>query len=286
MSFKLPCAAVIAACLITLNAPAWAQTTDDPVVARINGAELRRSDIVEAQKGLPKQYKTMPLARIFEPLLRELINVRLIAAAARAEGLDKDKGVQLRLDTARDRILGEAFMEREMVKRITDKKLRKRYEEFVKKAPANEEVRARHILVKTEAEAVEVIKQLDGGADFAKLAREKSTGPSGARGGDLGFFGPGQMVGAFSAAAFALEVGKFTPRPVQTQFGWHVIKVEEKRKKPPPTFKQARDRIYQEIRGQIMKDIEQDLRKSAKIEEYKIDGSPKAPPRGIQMVPK
>jgi peptidyl-prolyl cis-trans isomerase C len=128
-------------------------------------------------------------------------------------------------------------------------------------------VHARHILVKTKEEAEAIIKQLDGGADFQKLANEHTNDPSGkTNGGDLGWFGPGQMVPEFDKAAFALDVGKYTKEPVQTQFGWHVIKLEDKRAKQPPAFDDVKDQAKQAVIRDKYFAMVKELRAAAKVE--------------------
>ena len=140
------------------------------------------------------------------------------------------------------RALHGELVEKGVVDKVTDAEVRARYDQEIANTPPVNEVHARHILVKTKEEAEAIIKQLDGGADFEKLANEQTSDPSGkSSGGDLGWFGPGQMVPEFDKAAFALEVGKYTKEPVQTQFGWHVIKVEDKRAKQPPAFDEVKD---------------------------------------------
>ena len=134
-------------------------------------------------------------------------------------------------------------------------------------------MRARHILVKSEDEAKAVIKELDGGADFAKLASEKSIGPSKAQGGDLDYFGRGQMVKEFEDAAFGLEAGAYTETPVRTQFGWHVIKVEDKRKSEPPTFEEAESALGQEMSQEIAEALMRELTEKATIQRFELDGS-------------
>ncbi|NQV85308.1 MAG: peptidylprolyl isomerase [Rhodospirillales bacterium] len=158
---------------------------------------------------------------------------------------------------------------------ITDAAVRARYEDEVKKVAGAEEILARHILLKTEDEASAVIAELKKGGDFAELAKKKSTGPSAGDGGKLGFFGKGQMVPAFETVAFALKAGTYTDKPVKTQFGWHVIKVEERRKATPPSFKEMepglRDALFQEVGA----DYVQKLRIGAKIARFNIDGTPR-----------
>ena len=132
-----------------------------------------------------------------------------------------------------------------MVDPVSDADIKARYEKEIAAVPPEEEISARHILLKTEEEAKAVITELDGGKDFAELAKEKSTGPSAGQGGDLGFFTKGRMVPEFEAVAFTLQAGEYSKEPVQTQFGWHVIKVEERRETAPPAFEEVADQVRQ-----------------------------------------
>lgn len=292
MALKLMRVAAIAAPLVLIFVPGWAQSpaggsavAADSVVARVNGKEIRRSDVEAAQKSLPPQYRTMPLAAIFPALLTQMINTALVADAARADGLDKTDAVRRRLATLETSILEDAYMQRLFTGKITEATLRARYDATTGNAPGEEQVRVRHILVKTEAEAVAIIKELDGGADFVALARGKSTGPSGSSGGDLGFFAHGSMVPPFADAAFALDKGKFTSRPVKTRFGWHVIKLEDRRKSAAPSFEESRELLDREMTEEIAGAAVAALRSKARIEQFNMDGTPKAPPR-FQRVPR
>lgn len=293
MPLRIVRMAVVAAPLALCAAQVWAQassaetggaTAGDPVVARVNGTEIHRSEVVTAQQALPPQYRSIPLSRIFPDLLRRMVNSLLVAQAARAEGLDRTDPVRRRLAAMETQILEDAYVSRAVASGVTEEALRDRYEAFVKTANGKEEIRARHILLKTEEQAVAVIEELAGGADFAQLARKKSKGPSGAKGGDLGFFERGRMARPFSDAAYALEAGQVTPRPVKTRFGWHVIKVEEKRSSGVPGFEESRERLANEMKDQISKSVVEGLRSRARIEQFGIDGLPEASP-AIRRVP-
>lgn len=250
---------------------AMAVAADDPVVAKVNGAEIRRSDVVAAQASLPREYQAVPIEQIYEPLLNSLIDSKLVAADARKQGMQNDAAFKAELDRVTDQLLERYAVRKVLESALTDEALRKRYDSSKKEAA--KEVHARHILLKTEDDAKAVIKELDGGADFAELAKTKSTGPSAPRGGDLGFFGAGQMVPEFEAAAFALETGKYTKEPVQTQFGFHVIKVEETRDAQPPSFEDSVEDLRTEIAQETGTAYVEKLRGAAKVERFKLDGS-------------
>ena len=263
------------------SAPAGAQTATDTVVARVNGVEIKRSDLVSAQQALSEQYRQVLLKTIFQPLLRQMINTMLMVRAARAQGLHDDPVVKQQVANMEGRILEQAYLERIIKTRVTDEALRKNYRDTVAAAGGGDvEVRARHILVKTEAEAMAVIDELrKNTADFEELARTKSTGPSSARGGDLGFFAKGAMVKPFSDAAFALKPGEFTRKPVKTQFGWHVIKLVERRTGSVPSFEDVREKLSGEMTQRVMAETVGSLRKDAAIETFGLDGGAPAPTR-------
>jgi peptidyl-prolyl cis-trans isomerase C len=173
-----------------------------------------------------------------------------------------------------DRVLQDVYLTRKVKERLNQGALEKEYKEHLEQNPAQEEVRARHILVDTEQKAKNVITKLNGGADFATMAKENSSDGSAATGGDLGYFSKGDMVPEFAEAAFALKPGAYTKTPVQSQFGWHVIQVEDRRTKPQPTFDQMKDQLANDASQAIGQTIVEELRKDAKIERFGMDGAP------------
>lgn len=244
---------------------------DDPVIAKVGDEQILRSDIEAAFQNLPDEYKSVPFPQIFPMLLTSMIDSKLVAADARARKLDQDPEYQKNLKMVADQLLERVAVRQEIDKAMTDEKLRMTYNETY--ADGAVEVHARHILLKTADEANAVIKELAGGADFGELAKAKSTGPSASRGGDLGFFAKGQMVPAFETAAFDLAPGKYTNEPVQTQFGYHVIKVEERRKADAPAFEEVVDELRQKAAQDAGSAYVERLREGAKIERFNIDGS-------------
>src|SRR5215831_2538103 len=244
------------------------------VVARVDGTELHLSDVEAAQQSLPPQAQKMPLAQIYPMLLDRLVDGMLITEAGRKEHLDQDPGVQHRLKLYEDRLIQEAYLNRAIKSAETEDQLKARYQTYVKEKPAREEVHARHILVKSEAEANSVIAELDKGADFGELAKKHSTDPGSSSGGDLGYFGRDDMVKEFADAAFALTPGQYTKAPVKTQFGWHVIKVEDHRVGTPPSFEEARKEVSQLVAHDVIDAKLKELRGAAKVETYGLDGKP------------
>jgi len=253
---------------------AQAMPPDNTVVARVDGTELRLSDVKAAQQNLPPQAQKLPFEQIYPMLLDRLVDGMLIAEAGRKEHLDRDPELQDRLKHYEDRLIQEAYINRAIKDAETEDALNARYQTFLKEKPAREEVHARHILVPTEAEAKSVIAELEKGADFAALAKKYSKDPGAESGGDLGYFGHDDMVKEFADAAFALSPGQYTKTPVKTEFGWHVIKVEDRRAGKPPSFEEAREQLSREIAHEIIDGKLHDLRDAAKIEEFGLDGKP------------
>ena len=268
------CAAATVLTTAIVLGSAAAQAQNDPVVAIVNGEKIHRSTIETAHTRLPQQYQQVPFEQIFPALVNSVIDTKLAAAAARAEKLQESKEFKQEIASFTDRLLGSLIIQRHVEANMSDAAVKARYDQVIKDMGDQSQVHARHILLKTEAEAKTVIKELAGGADFAALAAKKSTGPSGANGGDLGFFGKGQMVPAFEKAAFSMKKGEVSKAPVKTQFGYHVIKVEEIKKQAPPAFAEMEPQIRQSLAQEAGAAYAQGLREKAKIQLFNLDGSP------------
>src|SRR5215831_15068489 len=225
----------------------------DPVVAIVNGQQIRLSELEVAQQALPPQYRNMPLQSVYPALLDRIIDSKLVVADGRKNKVNDDAAFKKRMAIVEDQVLQDFWLQREIAKRVTPEKMRQRYQERLKSTPPEEEVRARHILVSTEDEAKALIAELKKGGAFDKLAKEKSTDKaSGAEGGDLGWFKKSDMVKEFADAAFALKKGELTDTPVKTQFGYHVIKLEDRRKAPPPPFEEMADQLREEMAREVV----------------------------------
>jgi len=251
------------------QAAALAAAAVDPnaIVATINGENVTEADITLAEQDLGQQFGNLPPEQRRAAALSSIIEIRLMAAQAVEKGLDKDADFQRRVAFLDQRALHGELVEKEVAGKITDDEIRARYDkEIAAQKPVNE-VHARHILVKTKEEADAIIKKLEGGEDFQKLANENTTDPSGkTSGGDLGFFGPGQMVPEFEKAALALEVGAYSKEPVQTQFGWHIIKVEDKRAQQPPAFETVKDQVRSLLIREKYIELVKQVRTAGKVE--------------------
>lgn len=254
---------MVPALALMLGTSAVAAAEPDDVIAKVGETEITEADIAFAAQDLGQELQRFPPSQWRGILLDVIVDMELLAQAARDADIDKDPDFQKQLDFLTLRALRNAYIAQKIEGGVSDEDVKAAYDEQFANFEGDEEINARHILVKEKAEADAIVAELQGGADFAELAKEKSTGPSGPNGGDLGFFVRGQMVGPFEEAAFALEPGAFTTEPVQTQFGWHVIKLEEKRKKPKPTLEDVsaglRQQLTRERYAKVMEDLKADV---------------------------
>ncbi len=260
--------AAIVMALLLGPGPLAAQESDfdeNQVVARVDGEDILLADVLKMASDLPPQYQAQ-FAQIYPLLVRRVVDFRLAGKAGRAEGLEQDEEVKAHIAAAVDRVIRDAYLERAVVARVTDVAVRQAYAKFLEENPPTTEQRASHILLETEEEAREVITKLNDGADFAELAKESSTGPSAPKGGDLGYFSAGQMVPEFAAAADKLQPGDYTKEPTQTQFGWHVIKVEDRREVTQPAFAEMENQLRDELAREAVEAILGDLRTAANVE--------------------
>lgn len=283
MSFrKLTGGAFVAALLFA--APLHAQDAKDPLVAKVNGVEIHQSDldIIETEAG---QIPPMTPDAKKDYLVSFMTDMILVAKKAQDEKLGDSPEFAKRLQFNRNKLLMSALLDKTGKDALTDDAMHKVYDDAIKQMPAEEEVHARHILVRVPAgdekasKAAEdkikaVIVRLKKGEDFAKVAAEVTEDPSGkANGGDLGFFTKEQMVPEFADVAFSLDKGKISD-PVKTQFGWHVIKVEDKRQKPAPTFDEVKPQLESFVTRKAQADLVTKLRADAKVEKfYKVEGA-------------
>ena len=242
-----------------------AQAENRILVATINGEKIWLDQVMQAAEGLPPEYRNKPMQEYFGDIVADIIDTKLAAKAGEAAKLTDDPLVQDAMKLAGERILAEAWLAVTVREKMTDEALQQAYDTFVADEASREQITASHILVAAKDDAVAIIKNLNDGADFAEIAKEKSTGPSGPNGGELGTFGRGQMVPAFETAAFALPAGGFSATPVQTQFGWHVIKVSEKAVKPAPSFDDMRDQLVNSLSRQHLGRVIEGLRADQSI---------------------
>jgi peptidyl-prolyl cis-trans isomerase C len=244
---------------------AVAAADDDAVLATVNGEEITRTDVMMARNRLPAQLREMPEEQVLPILINLVIDSRLIANQARKEGISDEPEVKAQVELVQDMVLEHTLVTRHLQDKISEEALRERYENMIKDEKAREQVHAKHILVAERSQAEEAIRKLDEGAEFDQLAEEVSAGPSAEAGGDLGYFSRGDMIPAFSEVAFALEPGTYSRTPVQTEFGWHVIKVEDRRVADPPPFEQVQGQLQQQLAMELRTQYVEQLREKAEI---------------------
>jgi peptidyl-prolyl cis-trans isomerase C len=249
----------------------------DTVVARVDGEPITLADLAAAARDLPEELRGAPPQMLYPLLLDQLVAGRAVTAAARRAGLDRDETVRARIRRAEEQELQQAWLSAEIASRVTEEAVRARYDQQVAGRPAEEEVHARHILLPTEAEARAALAEVRGGADFAEVARRRSTGPGTREGGDLGFFRRGDMVPEFAEAAFALQPGQVSENPVRSPFGWHVIKVEARRAATPPAFEEVAQAIRQQLLEAEVQAAVGRARDAAQVERFNLDGSAPRP---------
>ena len=255
----------IAAALLAAG-PALSQS--DPVVAKVNGMEIRESDLTMAEEDVGQNPQTQQLTGDAKRdyLVSYVADVMLVAKAAEGKKVGDQKEFKSRLAFIRNKLLMETLLQQEGKAALTDAAMKKVYDDAVKQMGAEQEVRARHILVPTEDEAKAVLAEIKKGTDFAELAKQKSKDPgAAAEGGDLGYFGKEQMVPEFAETAFKMDKGQMSD-PVKTQFGWHIIKVEDKRTKPVPEFTQVKEQVETYVVRKAQADYIHKLQEGAEIE--------------------
>lgn len=252
---------------------------DDSVLARVNGQPVYAWEVALAEVEIGQELAQVGADQRRKILLRYVIDTRLMAEAGVKAGLENNPAFKQRVQYGKYQALRDTYFEKKVRDSVRDKELRVIYEQSVKKIKPGEEVKARHILVKKEEDALDIIERLNRGDDFITLAKEKSVGPSGSNGGDLGYFQKGRMVKSFEEAAFALQPGEISA-PVKSSFGWHVIKVEGRRMVAVPKFEELKGRIKAQLVQQKSREITRGLREAAKIEI--VDKKPAKAPKAVK----
>jgi len=244
---------------------AGSEASGDPVVAVVNGKELHQSDVLRSAQDLPPQMQAQ-IGALFPALVERLVDLTLLSQAGRDAGLAADERVERLVADAEEDAIRRVYLEDKIEAALGEEELQEAYTAYVAENPAAEEIKARHILLENEEDAAAVIEELEQGGDFEQLARDRSTGPSAPQGGDLGWFTQDQMVQPFSEAAFELQPGAYTETPVETQFGWHVILVEDRREKPAPSFEEVEEELREQVARGVIDEEVQRLRGEAEIE--------------------
>lgn len=281
MRIKMTAVAVASAVLILSHAT-WAKDAPagDVVVAVVNGSTILKGEVTGAIKTVP-QLQGANVDEVFPAVVDQIINEKLLDTetekAKVAEGADYKKrldDLKKQFDAVKAQLVRQVYLEKFLKDSVTDAQIKVEYEKFKKENQGKEEVHARHILVSTEAEAVKVIKDLDGGAKFEDLAKQRSSGPTAQNGGDLNYFVKEEMLPEFSEAAFKLQKNEYSKAPVKTQFGWHVIRVEDRRSRAVPEMKDVQAVIRNKLGQQALDGLVQKLRAKADIKKFDINGKP------------
>lgn len=258
-------ALVIASVLAVSASGAGVSARADEPILRVNGQEVMSWQLKLAEDELGADVAGLPDPVRKQLLAQYLVELQLFAQAAKKAELDKTDDFKQLADYYRLRALRDIYFTEKIRDAVTEADAKAIYDEQIGKMEPEEEVRARHILVKTEEEAKKLLKRIADGEDFAELAKKESQGPSAANGGDLGYFTQGRMVKPFADAAFALKIGEVS-EPVKTEFGWHVIKVEDRRKREAPKFEDVKDRVMASLIRAKLQETLAKLRQEAKVE--------------------
>ena len=266
MYFRKIISLILSLTLISIIFIKSAQTQDIPIVANVNKEKISLETMIHAMNELPPEIQSQPFMSYYEELLERVIDIKLIAQEGKKINLEEEPSVKAAIDFVTEKVLMQAFLSKYVQKNISEESLKASYNNYIADEISREEIKASHILLDTQNEAVEVIKMLNNGDDFAEVAKNKSTGPSGPSGGDLGWFKRGQMVPPFENAAFSLGENEISQKPIRTQFGWHVIKVFEKRIPQAPSYENMKNNLIQDLERKIVSKKIQDLRNNALIE--------------------
>ena len=242
------------------------QAQNIPIVANVNNEDISLETMIHAMNELPPEIQSQPFMSYYEDLLERVIDIKLFAQEGKKMKLDEEPSVRAAIDFVIEKVLMQAFLSKYVQENIKEENIKASYNNFIADETSREEIKASHILMDTESEAIDVINMLNNGDDFVELAKNKSTGPSGPSGGDLGWFKRGQMVPPFEKAAFSLNKNEISQRPVQTQFGWHVIKIFDKRIPEAPSYESMKSKLIQDLERKIVSKKIQDLRNDSLIE--------------------
>lgn len=278
-----------AALLIALSTPSWAQEKD-PIVASVNDKKIMFSEVVNLQKTLPEEYKSLPADKLLPLLVQMVIESTLVEGAAKnATGTftaEQKKALDAAIGKATLYVQSQFYIDTLNQKAVTNDKVQEAYKKFVEDFPPTEERKVSWIIVKDKATALGIIKALKNGQDFQKLARAKSTDAESAKeGGRIGFMRKEDLkdLPALAEDLFSLPVGDYTPDPLETHLGWHVCKIDEKREASPPSLEEVEKMIKQKVANEALSTIIDDLRSKAKIVFYDKDGKPLAPKKPAEQ---
>lgn len=264
---------------LALAAPAaFAQTPAsadaNPLVATVNNVQIHLSDLRDAAQALPPQMQQLPPDQLMPMLLNQVVDRQALLVAAHKADLEQDPAVKARMEAAANVQLENAYVQKQIAAQVTDTAVQAAYNQTYAGKPGPEQIEARQILVSSQAQAQDIIKQLNNGADFAKLAEKYSIDPGAKNGGELGWFSKDEMIPAFANAAFALKPNQYTKTPVQSQFGWHIILCQGVRTAPTPALADVQDQIRQKLANDAVQGVLDAARSKVKVTVYGADGKP------------
>lgn len=270
----------VSALSLTAATGAVAQS-ESKTVATVNGEAVTEADLVRMYQQLPQQIRQQGIQAIYPMLLEEVISRKVISEKARAAGIAEKDEVQERLRNIENDLIYQYFVIEQAEQRVTDAEVRDAYDEWAAQQPTGEEIQTSHILVETEEEAREVIQLVTDGTPFADLAKERSIDSgSAAKGGDLGYIRRGETVEPFETAAFGLQPNTFTGDPVKSQFGYHIILVNDRREIQPPSFEEMAPQFRQQLAESKVRGVIEEAIQGATVERFDLDGNPiSAPPQ-------
>ena len=258
----------------------------DRAVGSVDGHPIFLSDMSRAAKSLPEAMRKLPFETVMPVLLDRMIDHMALTMSARRAGLDRDPAVRREIDAATDQVLESAWLARTAAPQVTEAAIEARYNQIYLNRPPTEEVRARHILVGSEEEANKIIGELRAGADFAAIARVVSKDPDSRNGGDLGFFRRDQVWAEFADVAFSLKPGQTSTIPVHNEFGWHIVKVEERRLIAPPTLSEIHDQLRKDLIAQAVSRAIEEARRHLIVRKFNLDGTEIDPPASGTAAPR
>lgn len=252
--------------VVLVSVPAFAASSD--VLARMEGKDITRGNVESFIKDMPPQIKALPPA-ILEPMaLDQLINDQLILNAAKAEDIQNSKEFKKREAELKDQLIREVYIKDRIDSKVTESAMKEEYSKLRRENPEDTEYEARHMLVDSKENAEDLIKQVNDGADFAKLAGKNNKGPEKEKGGELGYITAREVVPEFGDALKKMKVGEVMQQPVKTQFGWHVIQLENKRKREMPKYEAVKEQLRQQVMQKYAREEIEKLRKDAKVEVF------------------
>lgn len=272
MLFREKVIALAAAAILFGALPAFAAA--DTTVAIVNGTKISKKDVDNAIKELGQKLEGVDKKQVFPLVVDQIINEKLLDDASAAAKIDESADFKKRVEILKAQLVKQMYFERLLKSKVSQEQVKAAYDKFEKENKGKIEVHARHILVPSEEEAVQAIKDLDAGAKFEEIAAKRSSGPNARSGGDLGWFLKDEMIPAFSEVAFKMKPGTYSKTPVKTELGWHVIKLEEKRERQVPKFAEVELAIRSQLSQQALKAVVSDLRSKADVKLFDENGKP------------